>query len=29
LQVRAGINASSVARWKPYERHLAPILESL
>jgi tetratricopeptide (TPR) repeat protein len=29
LQVRAGINASSVARWKPYERHLAPILDSL
>lgn len=29
LQVRAGINASSVARWKPYERHLKPILDSL
>jgi tetratricopeptide (TPR) repeat protein len=29
LQVRAGINASSVARWKPYERHLGPILSSL
>lgn len=28
LQVRSGINAASVARWKPYERHLAPILES-
>lgn len=29
LQVRAGINTSSVARWKPYERHLKPILDSL
>lgn len=29
LQVRAGINTSSVARWKPYERHLRPILDSL
>lgn len=29
LQVRSGINASSVARWKPYERHLGPILASL
>lgn len=29
LQVRAGINASSVARWKPYERHVKPILDSL
>lgn len=29
LQVRAGINTSSVARWKPYERHLGPILASL
>lgn len=29
LQVRAGINASSVARWKPYERHLTPILDSV
>ena len=29
LQVRAGINASSVARWKPYEGHLGPILASL
>lgn len=29
LQVRSGINASSVARWKPYERHLKPILDSL
>ncbi|MCA3560662.1 MAG: sulfotransferase [Aestuariivirga sp.] len=28
LQVRSGINTSSVARWKPYERHLKPILES-
>jgi tetratricopeptide (TPR) repeat protein len=26
LQVRSGINASSVERWKPYERHLGPIL---
>ena len=29
LQVRSGINAASVARWKPYERHLGPILASL
>lgn len=29
LQVRSGINAASVARWKPYERHLKPILDSL
>ncbi len=29
LQVRSGINASSVGRWKPYERHLRPILDSL
>ena len=29
LQVRAEINTSSVARWKPYERHLRPILDSL
>jgi tetratricopeptide (TPR) repeat protein len=29
LQVRSGINTSSVARWKPYERHLGPILASL
>ena len=29
LQVRSGINTSSVARWKPYERHLKPILDSL
>jgi len=29
LQVRSGINTASVARWKPYERHLGPILESL
>ncbi|MFO1130824.1 MAG: sulfotransferase [Hyphomicrobiales bacterium] len=28
LQVRSGINAASVARWKPYERHLGPILAS-
>ncbi|PZF76263.1 hypothetical protein DK847_13785 [Aestuariivirga litoralis] len=28
LQVRSGINTSSVARWKPYERHLGPILAS-
>lgn len=27
LQVRSGINAASVARWKPYERHLKPILD--
>ncbi|WP_421695382.1 tetratricopeptide repeat-containing sulfotransferase family protein [Aestuariivirga sp.] len=26
LQVRLGINTGSVARWKPYERHLGPIL---
>jgi hypothetical protein len=26
LQVRAGINTGSVQRWKPYERHLAPLL---
>ena len=26
LQVRAGINTASVQRWKPYERHLGPIL---
>lgn len=29
LQVRAGINTRSVARWKPYERHLAAILAGL
>ncbi len=29
LQVRAGINASSVARWRPYEQRLKPILDSL
>ncbi len=29
LQVRSGINAASVARWKPYERHLTPILDSI
>ena len=29
LQVRAGINSSSVARWKPYERFLKPILDGL
>ena len=29
LQVRSGITASSVARWRPYERHLTPILDSL
>jgi hypothetical protein len=29
LQVRSGINTGSVARWKPYERHLKPILETL
>ena len=27
LQVRAGINTASVERWKPYERHLGPILD--
>jgi tetratricopeptide (TPR) repeat protein len=27
LQVRAGINAASIGRWKPYAAHLAPILE--
>lgn len=26
LQVRSGINTGSVARWKPYERHLGPLL---
>lgn len=29
LQVRSGINSASVARWKPYERHLGPILATL
>jgi hypothetical protein len=29
LQVRAEINTASVSRWKPYERHLKPILDSL
>jgi tetratricopeptide (TPR) repeat protein len=28
LQVRSGINAASVGRWKPYEKYLRPILES-
>ncbi|MFM8746381.1 MAG: sulfotransferase [Aestuariivirga sp.] len=29
LQVRSGINAASVGRWRPYEKHLRPILESM
>lgn len=29
LQVRSGINAGSVGRWRPYEKHLRPILESI
>ena len=29
LQVRAEINTASVGRWKPYERQLRPILDSL
>ncbi|MFT5422535.1 MAG: tetratricopeptide (TPR) repeat protein [Phycisphaerales bacterium] len=28
-QVRSGINASGVGRWKNYEKHLAPLLERL